>query len=57
MLRTFERNTSPGLGLTVLCGVRNHLGKEQRRVIEGKCLMGNRNYRLRKQGASRWDGR
>ena len=55
---TFERNTSPGLGLMVLCGVRNHLDKEQRRVmIEGKCLMGNRNYRLRKQGAFRWYGR
>jgi len=57
MPRTFERNTSPSLGLPVLCGVRNHLGKEQRRVIEGKCLMGNRNYHSRKQGAFRWYGR
>jgi hypothetical protein len=57
MPRTFERNTSPGPGLRVLCGMRNHLGEEQRWVIEGKCLMGNRNYRPRKQGAFRWYGR
>ena len=54
---TFERNTSPFPGLLVLRGIRNHLGEHQRRVIEGKCLMRDRDYRLRKRGALRWYGR
>ena len=57
MPRTFERNTSPGPGLRVLCGMRNHLGEHQPRLIEGECLMRNRAYGLRKQGAFRWYGR
>jgi hypothetical protein len=57
MLRTFERNTSPGLGLTALCGVRNHFGERQPRLIEAEGLMRNRAYGLRKQRAFRWYGR
>ena len=57
MLRTFERNTSPFLDLPVLCGMRNHLGEHQPRLIEAECLMRNRAYGLRKQRAFRGYGR
>jgi len=50
MPRTFERDTSPRLSLPMQRRVRQHFGKEQRRLDEGECLMRHRNYSLREHG-------
>jgi len=54
MPRAFQCNPRPRFRLGRLRRVRQDFGKQERGSIEGKSLMRNRAYRLRKQRAFHW---